>query len=124
MHTSIEPYVLEAARRLGLQGTDDSVSQELQNLVRLSAPFSHPTMNRRYEGLVFLVTEDGLEAVGGVAESAMARRMAGSTVKLLCTTCCADGDFCGDCDSRGFFRMPDFVLCEGHILYSRLSQLD
>lgn len=114
--------VLAAARRLGLTGTDEELEAEIGRRYVLSVPFSHPDMRRRYEDIAFKLDEDGfVAALAGVFTADPTSRR---SMKVLCTDCCADGDFCSGCDSRGFVSLPAFALREGNLLYERDSQLD
>lgn len=118
----IPSYVRNAARRLGFEGTSGEVAGELAKLVKLSAPLTHPVMNRRYEGLAFLVGDGELLAVAGLAVDKRWYRD-DVPVRLLCTDCMADEEYCDTCRGKGYMNISPLHLREDHLLYARTTQV-
>lgn len=109
-----------AAQRLGLRGLD-----ELLEKARLSAPYTHPVMNRRYGSLAFKVSAEGLEAVAGIeAKGLWPLPGKGARIRLLCEMCLADGMACSWCDGRGYVVTVPMAVTKASLLYERKPQVD
>lgn len=107
---------IETARRLGMSGTMVEIEAELHRMARLSAPFTHPIMNRRYGDWVFQVTNDRVLHIGRVLSEGSELRDR-PAFDILCEDCWADGGHCHTCLGDGFIRKPIVAITEKDLIF-------
>lgn len=100
---------LKQARTLGMFG---NVRARLAKMAKLSAPFTHPDANRRYEGYLLSIKDDVLVAVTKHTQTKQARakpkqgpnirrREEPDPMMVTCPDCNDDGGPCVTCNNTG-----------------------